>query len=71
MSRDHLRPVTGDEGEELEEVQPAHEVARRLLVEAEGMLRSEESSEHERRLGGTLGVLALGWATLALTEPRQ
>jgi hypothetical protein len=70
MSRDHLRPVTGDEGEELEEVQPAHEVARRLLVEAERLERNEYTGEWQ---GATdaLATIALGWATLALTEPRQ
>ena len=71
MSRDHLRPVGPGEGEEPEAVRPAHEIARRLLVEAELELRDEYTGALPSEGVQALATIALGWATLALTEPRE
>lgn len=72
MARSDLRPVGPDEAAEpIEEPQAAHEVARRLLVEAESHIRSAYSGTVEPSDVPVLAQLALGWATLALTEPRE
>ena len=69
--RRHLRPVDPDEpADDDEDVQPAHEVARRLLVEVEGLIRHPGDGEIYEDKTQTAATLALGWATLALTEPR-
>lgn len=72
MTGNHLRPVGPDEAAEpLDEPQAAADVARRLLVEAESHIREPGTGHVYADQTGALATIALGWATLALTEPPQ